>query len=78
VYAVEMLGIALPGRNHDRAFTWENANHTLCIKRKLKLSTYHAAINDELAERLSQVYGVVIRRRNRETPDPRDGESGRF
>ena len=43
-YAVEMLGIPLPGRNHDRAFTWENASRILCMQRKPELSTCHCAI----------------------------------
>ncbi len=45
-YAVEMLGIPLPGRNHDRAFTWESASRTLCMQRKRELSTCHAAIDN--------------------------------
>jgi hypothetical protein len=47
VYAVEILGIPLAGRNQNRVFTWESASHTLCIQRKLKLSTGRAARNDE-------------------------------
>ena len=35
VYTVEMLGIPLPDRNQNRAFTWESANHNLCIQKKL-------------------------------------------
>jgi hypothetical protein len=31
-----------------------------------------------LAERLSQIYPVVIRRRNRETTETRDSEPGSF
>ena len=60
VYTVEMLGIPLPDRNQNRAFTWESANHTLCIQKKLELSTSRTAIPDELAERLSQIYTFVI------------------
>ncbi len=45
-YAVEMLGIPLPGRNHDRDFTWESASHTLCMQGKPELSTCHAAIDN--------------------------------
>jgi hypothetical protein len=60
VYTVEMLGIPQPDRNLNRAFTWESANHTLCIKKKLELSTSHTAIHDELAEHLSQIYTFVI------------------
>jgi hypothetical protein len=45
-YAVEMLGIPLPGRNHDRAFTWENASRILCMQRRAELSTCHAAIDN--------------------------------
>ena len=44
-YAVEMLGIPLPGRNHDRAFTWESATRILCIQRKPELSTCQPAID---------------------------------
>jgi hypothetical protein len=65
-YAVEMLGIPPPGRTGTGHFTWENASHILCIQGKLELSTRCAAINNYLAECLSQVYSVVIRRRNRE------------
>ena len=43
-YLVEMLGIPLPGRNHDGAFTWESAVRILCTQRKLELSTCHAAV----------------------------------
>ena len=43
-HAVEMLGIPPPGRPHIRAFSWENTIHTLCILRRLELSTRHAAI----------------------------------
>ncbi len=43
-YAVEMLGIPLSGRNHDRAFIWENASRILCMQRKPELSTCHSAI----------------------------------
>ena len=77
-YAVEMLGISLPGRNHDRAFTWESASRILCIQRKPELSTCQPAMDNKRAERLSQVYLVVIRRRNRENTEPRDGEPGHF
>lgn len=77
-YAVEMLGIPLPGRNHDRAFTWESVSRILCMQRKLELSTCHAAIGNKWAERLSQVYPVVIRRQDREDTEPSDGEPGRF
>jgi hypothetical protein len=38
-YAVEMLGIPLPGRHQNRAFTWESASRILCMRRKLELST---------------------------------------
>jgi hypothetical protein len=77
-YTVEMLGIPLPGRNRDRAFTWEGASRSLCIQKKLELSTSHTAIHDELAEHLSQIYRFVIWRRDCENTDPRDGEPGRF
>ena len=40
----EMLGIALPGRARNRAFTWESAIHALWTEKKAKLSTRHAAI----------------------------------
>ena len=40
----EMLGIVLPGRARNRAFTWESAIHALWAERKAKLSTRHAAI----------------------------------
>ena len=73
-----MLGIPLPGRNHDRAFTWESASRILCMQRKLELSTCHAAIDNKWAERLSQVYPVVIRCQHREDTEPSDGEPGRF
>ena len=46
-YAVEMLGIPLPGRNHDRAFTWESASRILCIQRKPELSTCQPAIDNK-------------------------------
>lgn len=46
-YTVEMLGIPLPGRNQDRAFTWENVSRILCMQIKLDLSTRHAVINDK-------------------------------
>jgi hypothetical protein len=39
-----MLGIALHGSAQNSAFTWENARHTLCMQRKLELSTRHAVI----------------------------------
>ena len=29
----EMLGIVLPGRVHNMAFTWEDAVYALCIKK---------------------------------------------
>jgi hypothetical protein len=40
----EMLGIVLPGRADDRAFTWESAARALCMEKKPELSTRHAAI----------------------------------
>jgi hypothetical protein len=40
----EMLGIVLPGRARNGAFTWESAIHALWAERKAKLSTRHAAI----------------------------------
>ena len=40
----EMLGIVLPGRARNRAFTWESAIHALCTEKKTELSTRHAAI----------------------------------
>ena len=40
----EMLGIVLPGRAHDRAFTWESTARTLCMEKKPELSTRRAAI----------------------------------
>jgi len=46
-YAVEILGIPLPARNHDRAFTCESASHILCIPRKSELSTCRAAIGNK-------------------------------
>ena len=67
VQAVEMLGISQHGRNQNRAFTRESASNILCIKKKPEFSTCHTGINDELAERLSQVYTVVINRREGET-----------
>jgi hypothetical protein len=66
VQTVEMLGISEPGRNQNRAFTRESASNILCIPRKSNLSTRHTGINDELAERLSQVNTVVIYRREGE------------
>jgi len=42
-----MLGIALPGRNHNKAFTWESVSHILCMQRKPELSTCHAAIDNK-------------------------------
>jgi hypothetical protein len=38
-----MLGIVLPGRVHNMAFTWEDAVYALCIKKEPELSTRHAA-----------------------------------
>ena len=46
-YEVEMLGIPLPGRSHNRAFTWESASRILCIQRKPELSTCHPAIDNK-------------------------------
>jgi hypothetical protein len=40
----EMLGIPLPGRAGNRAFTWESAIRALWTEKKAKLSTRHAAI----------------------------------
>jgi hypothetical protein len=31
-----MLGIPLPGHDHNRAFTWDSAVRTLCMERKLE------------------------------------------
>jgi len=62
----------------DSAFTWESASYILCISRKLKLSTCHVAISDKLAERLSQVYPIVIWCRDCENTKTRDGETRRF
>ena len=73
-----MLGISQPGRNQNRAFTWESASNILCILRKTDLSTRHTAINYELAERLSQVNTVVIYSGEGENTNHRDGEPGRF
>jgi hypothetical protein len=42
-----MLGIPLPGRTHDRVFTWESASRSLCIRGKLELSTCRAATGDK-------------------------------
>jgi len=44
VHIGEMLGIVLPGRARNRAFTWESAIHALWTEKKAKLSTRHAAI----------------------------------
>jgi hypothetical protein len=46
-YAVEMLGIALHGHSHDRAFTRESASRILCMQRKPELSTCHAATGNK-------------------------------
>jgi hypothetical protein len=40
----EMLGIVLPGRARNKAFTWESAIRALWTEKKAKLSTRHAAI----------------------------------
>jgi len=40
----EMLGIVLPGRARNRAFTWESAIRALCMEKEPELSTRHAAI----------------------------------
>ena len=40
----EMLGIVLPGRAGDRAFTWESAIRALWMEKERELSTRHAAI----------------------------------
>jgi hypothetical protein len=45
--SVEMLGITLPGRAHDRTFTWESTSHALCTRRKSELSTRRAAMDDK-------------------------------
>jgi hypothetical protein len=39
-----MLGIPLPGRAGNRAFTWESAIRALWTEKKAKLSTRRAAI----------------------------------
>jgi hypothetical protein len=39
-----MLGIVLPGRARNRAFTWESAIRALCIEKEPELSTRRAAI----------------------------------
>jgi len=39
----EMLGIVLPGRARNRAFTWESAIHALWTEKEPELSTHHAA-----------------------------------
>jgi hypothetical protein len=38
-----MLGIVLPGRARNRAFTWESAILAMWTEKKAKLSTRHAA-----------------------------------
>ena len=73
-----MLGILLTGGTPYRAFTWESAIRTLCMQRELELSTRLAAIEDKRAERLSQVYPAVIRRRDRDNTETYRRESGRF
>jgi len=40
----EMLGIVLPGRVRNRAFTWESAIRALWVEKERELSTRHAAI----------------------------------
>ena len=40
----EMLGIVLPGRARNRAFTWESAIYALWMEKERELSTRHAAI----------------------------------
>jgi hypothetical protein len=40
----EMLGIPLPGRARNRAFTWESAIRALWMEKEPELSTRHAAI----------------------------------
>ena len=72
----EMLGIVLPGRARNRAFTWESAIHALWTERKAKLSTCHAAIAQKKAERLPQIYPAVIRGRNRRSMKPTNGDPG--
>jgi len=47
VCAVEMLGIPLPWRTREGAFTWESAGHALCMRRKPELSTCRVAIDDK-------------------------------
>jgi hypothetical protein len=78
VQTVEMLGIAQHGRNQNGAFTRESASNILCIPGNPDLSTRKITINDELAERLSQVNTVVIYHREGENTNQRDGEPGRF
>ena len=60
VQPVEMLGIPQHGRNQNGAFTRESVSNILCIPGNPDLSTRKITINDELAERLSQVNTVVI------------------
>src|SRR5271157_1297079 len=40
----EILGIVLPGRARNRAFTWESAIRALWVEKERELSTRHAAI----------------------------------
>jgi hypothetical protein len=73
-----MLGIPHYGPNQNGAFTRESVSNILCIPGNPDLSTRKITINDELAERLSQVNTVVIYHREGENTNQRDGEPGRF
>jgi hypothetical protein len=66
-YAVEMLGIALPGQTGTGHLPGKTLFTSCAYKENWNYPHATPAINDELAEYLSQVYSVVIRHRNRET-----------
>jgi hypothetical protein len=66
-YAVEMLGIPLSGQTGTGHLPGKTLFTSCAYKENWNYPHATRAINDELAENLSQVYSVVIRRRNRET-----------
>ena len=47
------LGIPAVSLAHDKSSAWMNAIHTLCIGKKLELSTCHAEISLERTKNLS-------------------------
>jgi hypothetical protein len=56
----KILGIVAAARADVAAATWENNIHTLCIKEKRTLSTGPAAMTDNDAEHLPEIYPSVM------------------